>query len=72
MYHTDSFAIYLLSRMLCIVQEWFFDNREPRRNPAFGNDFWYQHATVGYFDGWFSHAHWNERFLKEDMCPDWL
>ncbi len=45
----------------------FFDNRELRRNPAFDNREWYQHDTVGYADGWFSHAHWNERFLKEDM-----
>lgn len=49
----------------------FFDNRELRRNPAFDYEDWYQSDTVGYVEGWFSHAHWNERFLKQDICPDW-
>ena len=45
----------------------FFDNRELRRNPAFDNESWYRQDTVGYVDGFFSHAHWNERFLKCDL-----
>lgn len=49
----------------------FFDNRELRRNPACDISGWYLHDTVGRFDGWLSHDHWNERFLKEDVCPDW-
>jgi hypothetical protein len=49
----------------------FFDNRELRRNPAFDISGWYDEDTVGYIDGWFGHAHWNERFLKKDLCPDW-
>lgn len=48
-----------------------FDNRELRWNAAFDNRDWYACDTVSYSDGWFSHAHWNERFLKEDICPDW-
>lgn len=49
----------------------FFDNRELRRNPAFDIEAWYQADTVGRVGGWLSHGHWNERFLKEDVCPGW-
>lgn len=48
-----------------------FDNRELRRNPAFDIDSWYLADTVGRIDGWLSYGHWNERFLKEDVCPGW-
>jgi hypothetical protein len=48
----------------------FFDNRELRRNPAFDVEDWYLQDTVGALDGWLSHAHWNERFLRQDVCPE--
>lgn len=47
----------------------FFDNRELRRNPAFDIEAWYDAETVGRIDGWLSHDHWNERFLRADVCP---
>ncbi len=49
----------------------FFDNRELRRNPAFDIEEWYQADTVGFVGGWLSHEHWNERYLKDDVCLDW-
>jgi hypothetical protein len=45
----------------------FFDNRELRRNLAFDYVDWYLRPTVGYADGFLQHAHWNERFLLEDL-----
>lgn len=45
----------------------FWDNRELRRNPAFDIESWYHQDTVGYIGGFFSHAHWNERFLACDL-----
>ena len=45
----------------------FFDNRELRRNPAFDIEDWYLYDTVGYIDGWLSHAHWNERYVRVDV-----
>ena len=47
----------------------YFDNRELRRNPAFDIEDWYQGDTVGYIGGFFSHAHWNERYLADDLRP---
>lgn len=49
----------------------FFDNRELLRNPAFSYNDWYEEDTVGLIGGWLSHGHWNERYLKKDVCPDW-
>jgi hypothetical protein len=47
----------------------FFDNRELRRNRAFGYDDWYASPTLGDLDGFFQHAHFNERFLAADIVP---
>jgi hypothetical protein len=63
--------VYRVFMKVAVSTKRFYDNRELRRNPAFDNEDWYQSDTVGYVGGWLSHAHWNERFLKEDLCPDW-
>lgn len=46
----------------------FWDNREFRQSEAFPIDDWYQEPTVGRIDGFLSHGHWNERFLRRDIC----
>ena len=61
--------VYRVFMKVAFSTKRFFDNRELRRNPAFDNQDWYQSDTVGYVGGWLSHAHWNERFLKDDVCP---
>jgi SAM-dependent methyltransferase len=48
-------------------QKRFFDNRQLVGSPAFDNRHWYKQATVGYVDGYFNHAHWNERYLASDV-----
>ena len=59
------------SRFFAFSTKRFFDNRELRRNPAFDTEDWYRTDTVGLIGGWLSHEHWNERFVKADICPDW-
>ena len=61
--------VYRVFMKVAFSAKRFFDNRELRRNPAFDNQDWYLSDTVGYGGGWLSHAHWNERFLKDDVCP---
>ena len=48
----------------------FFDNRELRVNHALDCSDWLAGRTVGFSDGWLNHAHWNERFLWEDLMSD--
>lgn len=47
----------------------FYDNRELRTNPALDTRHWYGLKTRGYVDGFLQHAHFNERFLAEDIPP---
>jgi len=68
--HSASFAekeTFRVFMKVAISSKRFFDNRELRRNPAFEYKDWYQQETVGYTDGWLQHAHFNERFIKEDI-----
>lgn len=46
----------------------FWDNRELRQNEAFPIDDWYLEPTVGRIGGFLSHGHWNERFVRRDIC----
>jgi 2-polyprenyl-3-methyl-5-hydroxy-6-metoxy-1,4-benzoquinol methylase len=59
--------IYRVFMKIAFTTKRFFDNRELRLSPAFDTRDWYLEDTVGYKDGWFSHAHWNERYLQIDI-----
>lgn len=70
MVHAASIAEHDVDRVfmkIAFSRMRFFDNRELRQNLAFETSHWSLADTVGYRDGFFSHAHWNERFLARDV-----